>query len=542
MPLYIFPSTDLHLLAGATVPLQVFGSIGGQWTDASAIGGYTLGMFGVPAAIATRAGTTIQAQGVGIAHATLRVHWGLPPDPFTDLNVALRITVHHRLRRIVMPTAAFTVEADRTDRILSVYAQFETAGGVQSTHDVTRLPYSRYAVAVTSGSPKVTVDATGRVSSGPTAGSVRITVTADPAVAPAALPEIVDVHVVDAPTDRAILERVHTGTAIRRRSIVVLSEGFTQQQKPAFESLARMIVRRMVKNLSPYDIVRESFDLYTAFVPSQDDGVTFAPPIVAVGTTGNVAVPVTPDQPLGPTDFFVDPLLQVLGHPSGNPIAFAAARTAMNAVDNQFTLTQTTFDVWRALATTPAEPRVRETYFGFMMGERHHSASADPVTVAPASPPTIADVPLDFLRPREDNRTPLRDDHRLPDLAVAGADPDVVYLAQQDRFMQTLRVPGGPQHIGATWAQNGEDFGLVVYLINSDHYGGSRIRRHSAVSRMSTEVAPTRPPMPMRSRSSKKDRKRRRSRTPVLWPPGQRSSRVDSSGTGSGSTRRLMSR
>lgn len=475
----IYPSTDLHLLVGAVVTLDACMSIAGVWTRLSTQPSPTLQLF-PNSGIVSVAGNVRQvtALSVGTLLATLRLQFGPPANP-TRLNAALRVTVHHRMRRIFVPQAAITLESDRADRVLSVYAEFEAAGGVRSTHDVTSHPYLRYAVAVTSGSPNLTVDATGRVTSGDAAGSVRITISADPALAAAGPTATLDVTVVVAPADRPILARVHEGMAIRKRSILLLSEGFLQAEKPRFDQLVSAMTQRLLTAVSPYRLLRESFDVYAGFVPSRESGVTLAPPIVPRQGSAQIAFAVPPDQQLAHGDLLVEELLTVLGHPATNPIAFAAARTQMQGTHPQFALKQVTFDAWRSLATTPAAARVRETHFGFMIGERHFGTA----TVMRTPPPqTIADVALDLLLPREANRSPLFDDRRLPDLTAPGADPARAHLASQDRFVTTLRAPDGPPGFGAIWAQGGESYDLIVYLVSSDHYGGLRGEGYLAMS------------------------------------------------------------
>jgi IgA Peptidase M64 len=481
MPPRLFPSTDLHLLVGAVVPLRAFALINGSWTDLSTLGAFAMGLMSNTGTFVTLAARQITAQAGGVEDATLRVTFG-----GTNINVAFRATVHHRMNQIMLPSAGFAMEVDRTDRVLTVYGQFETAGGARSTHDVTGLPYLRYSVTTT-GAAVVSVDANGRVSTvGSGAGTATVEVSIDPALAGTTPPIVgtLQITVVDAVTDRPILEAMHVGASIRKRSIVVVAEGFTSTQKAEFDQLAGRVATRMLE-VSPYSLLRESFDIYTAFVPSQDDGVTLAPPIIPLNGSAEVAVPVPPDRSLvAAIDFLVEELLVFVGNPAVVTTTRAAAETTLRGLSGSANvdLSQSTFDIWRSLATAvPVEARVRESFFGFQIGERHFSTA-----FAPRQPATtatvIADVPVDFMRPRDDNRTPFIDERRLPDLTAPGADPATAHVATQDQFLRALRVPGGPMGFGATWATGGENFGLVVFLINSDHYAGVRRDNHLAMS------------------------------------------------------------
>jgi hypothetical protein len=234
MPPRLYPSTDLHLIVGAVVPMRAFADVAGSWTDLSTVAGFAMMLLPNTAGIITMAARQITAQAVGTQLATLRI-----AGP--NVNVALRATVHHRLRGFVLPTAGFTMDADRTDRVLTVYAQFETAGGVLSTHDVTGLPYLRYTVTTT-GAAVVAVDANGRVSTmGSGAGTATVEVSLDSALAGASPPTTatLQITVVDPVTDRPILQAIHTGAALRKRSIVILSEGFTSTWQAEFDARVR---------------------------------------------------------------------------------------------------------------------------------------------------------------------------------------------------------------------------------------------------------------------------------------------------------------
>jgi hypothetical protein len=174
-------------------------------------------------------------------------------------------------------------------------------------------------------------------------------------------------------------------------------------------------------------------------------------------------------------------MLVNVGNPATVATTLAAAQTTLQgAVHPQLTLSQNTFDIWRSLATaTLVEARVRESFFGFQIGGRHFGTLFAPRNVPPAQ---IADIALDFLLPREANRTPSIDDRRLPDLTAPGADPDTAHLAAQNSFLSSLRPPDGPVGFGTTWVTGGDNFGLVVYLINSDHVAGVRRDGHLAMS------------------------------------------------------------
>ncbi|MCW5801492.1 MAG: hypothetical protein KIT31_03830 [Deltaproteobacteria bacterium] len=493
----IYPAVDLHLLVNAEIPLRAFAALGGVRIDLATQPVFALQLFPQnpspppPPPIVEFVNHRVIGRTVGSTFATLRLQWGAPPG--ARFNVAMRCTVHHALRQLLLPQPSISVETGRVDRILSVYGRFETATGQSSTHDITSHSYLEYSVAVLSGAPTVTVDPlTGRLKSGDSPGTARITISVAAGLAPPSPTVTLDVHVVAARTDRPILHRFHEGGAIRKRSILFVSEGFTQEEAARFERLVSELGRRMLQVINPYNLLRESFDLYRAFVPSQESGVTFAPPVVPLWGHPQIALATPPDQQLSNGDFLVEDLIVTLGSSPSNPnLTFpqAAAIMAATPAGRNLRLKQITFDVWRSLQHLPAQPRTRETAFGLMLGERRYGSVTEFRTLPTPPPPParpgtlgIPDVLGDLLQPRFSSRVPTFDERRLPDLTTPGANPETAHIAAQDRFVRSLRTPNGPAGFGSIWATGGDCFGLVVYLLNSDHYGGVRGHGYVAMS------------------------------------------------------------
>jgi hypothetical protein len=168
-----------------------------------------------------------------------------------------------------------------------------------------------------------------------------------------------------------------------------------------------------------------------------------------------------------PGDFTLDQLVRALGDPQATNVSFTAASQLLNLNGRQ--LSQRMFDIWRSLSVRPPQSRVRETNAGLMMGARHYS---NPTRLQDTRNTQRFDAGTMLLMSTVADRTPWFDDRRLPDLAVSGADPDTAHVAMQDRFVTTLRTPDGPVGFGATWASDGDSFGLVIYVSNCDIYGG----------------------------------------------------------------------
>jgi hypothetical protein len=392
--------------------------------------------------------------------------------------------VHRELRELFVARSSLEVEARVTSRMLSVYGRFEAADGSVITADITGHRYLAYRVAVTSGSPAVTIPPnSGRlIAAGAGAGTVEVEVKVDPALNQPAAPVKVDVTVAPEVTDRPILDRFHTGTNIRKKSILFLPDGFTRSQKTEFQTLAHDVGETLLRSLSPYHHLRESFDLYTAFVESAEEGVTIGPPILALPGATDRGVSVPMDQPLQAGAWELRHLLLGLGHPSSTSVSIADAAAGLRRFFprvNTNTLPEELFNLWKSLRTWPPQSRVRETYFGIMLGDRYHGPAALPeplpIPQPPRWPPSVeASIHLE----RSGVRTPMFDERRLPELVI---DPKLAQATMLERFVKTLRVPGESSALGEIWMRpseasvmQGDSYGLVVIIARADHYGGVR--------------------------------------------------------------------
>jgi len=472
--LRIFPATDLHLLNGTNVSLRFFAHFGGVWTDLSAVGGFSIQFNPMPA-FAAQSGLSITATATG--SAVTRVFLS---DPIRNISISapMRFSVHRALRRLLLPRNTLQLETGRDDRVLTVYGEFQAADGSIVTADITAHPYLRYKVNVLNGTSAVAVSPAGRITSGGASGNVEIEVSVDPALGQPAPAVKSSVTIIAAVTDRPILTRFHTGASIRKKSILFLPDGFTQAQQVEFDTLASKVGRKLLQAISPYRHLRESFDLYSAFVPSEEEGVTIGPPIIARPGSADVGFSLPLDQPIQNGAVLLTDLLFHLGHPAtAAATTLAAARTQLGVNAQQ--LPQNLFDLWQSLRALPPQSRVRETFFGIMIGDRHHGTEAimEPVP----APPVPNWPPLDaaILLARGEVRDLLFDERRVPDLTTT--DPKTAHLLPLSRFVSTLRVAGESPGQGAVWVSptgdgtsTGDSFELIVIIARADHYGGVR--------------------------------------------------------------------
>jgi hypothetical protein len=400
------------------------------------------------------------------------------------MSAPIRLSVHRDLRRLFLPRNALTLETERNDRVLTVYGEFTAADGSMVTEDITAHPYLRYDVRVTGGAPSVSASA-GRIASGNAPGTVEIVVSVDPALNQPAPAVTMSVTIIPAVTDRSILSRFHTGTAARKKSILFVPDGYTAAQQAEFNTLALEIGRKLLRTISPFRHLRESFDLYTAFVPSAEAGVTIGPPIIAQpGAAVGFALPM--DRPIQTGALPLTELLFHLGHPAATsaPTTLETARTRLAASKGTNVtareLPQSLYDLWQSLRRWPPQSRVRETFFGIMMDERHHGTAAIIEDVPPPAMPRWPPLEAAIHLTRRAVRLPLFDERRLPDLTTA--DPNTAHVPALSRFVKTLRVPDGPAGLGAIWAPPpgggtpaGDSFGLVVILARSEQIGALRL-------------------------------------------------------------------
>ena len=323
MTLKIFPATDLHFLNTVSITLRFFASIGDDWRDLSAGAVFSVQPSPLPPFL-TQSGLTLTATGTGSAVTRLIMQDQIiNPGALPIGSVPVRLASHNELRRLFVPQSKLELEAGRTDRLLTVYGEFLAADGSLITADITAHPYLRYHVDVKNVDPinpgpvpNLSVNAAGRVNSGDNAGEVDIQISVDPALAQPAPMVSLPVTITPEVKDRPILKRFHTGAAIQKKSILFLPDGFTDDQQGYFEDIAGDVGRKLMKAISPYRHLRESFDLYSAFISSADEGVTIGPPILSLPNLAGIGFSVPLDMPVSDHALLLTDLLVRLGHPS----------------------------------------------------------------------------------------------------------------------------------------------------------------------------------------------------------------------------------
>jgi hypothetical protein len=98
-------------------------------------------------------------------------------------------------------------------------------------------------------------------------------------------------------TARRIIKGVDvqwTKPKIEQHNVLFLAEGFRTQDEELFKGLVTRLAHKLRNNArhSPYNYLKDNFNIWRAFIPSRENGVTMAPQVVAGGEAKGTALPV----------------------------------------------------------------------------------------------------------------------------------------------------------------------------------------------------------------------------------------------------------
>jgi hypothetical protein len=81
---------------------------------------------------------------------------------------------------------------------------------------------------------------------------------------------------------------------IEQHNVLFLSEGFRAQDEPLFNGLVTRLANKLRGNArhSPYNLLKDRFNIWRAFIPSRENGVTMAAQVVADGQAKGTPLPV----------------------------------------------------------------------------------------------------------------------------------------------------------------------------------------------------------------------------------------------------------
>jgi len=256
------PSGDLHLLMGtAGIKMICTAWDGANLVDVTATMLATLTTD--KAGVIQVTDTTINPVAPGFCLGVMSF-----VDGANTHYLLLRVSVHNSLSSVWFGNNQVTIPT--TDVCtLTVYAQFDDG----SWGDITQHQYLTF----TSDNPtKVDVSMQG-IAAGFAVGSSNIVVTA-----PGGKTSSVKVTVQDAIKNNQIVERIWgSGPTSDRRNLLILADGFAAADEPAFHRWKMEITKRLFqsKSHSPFNLLKNSWNVWSAFEASPESGITVASPI-----------------------------------------------------------------------------------------------------------------------------------------------------------------------------------------------------------------------------------------------------------------------
>jgi len=158
---------------------------------------------------------------------------------------------------------------------LSVYAKFDD----NSYGDISKHPYLTFS---SDDSTVADIDVTGRVSAAGK-GTTKLHVTGPGGS------DTVDVAVQDMVTPNPIVQRIWgSGPVADRWNLLMLAEGFSSADAAVFDQWTLEITKRLFQSKahSPYNLLRDSWNVWTAFEPSSERGITVGPTVNVPDASG----------------------------------------------------------------------------------------------------------------------------------------------------------------------------------------------------------------------------------------------------------------
>ena len=200
-------------------------------------------------------------------------------------EVFVRVFVHKTIDKYWIGNNQVTIHEGADDYVLSVYATFDDEETVseeeKATVDISSHPY----VTFSSADPtKVAIDDNqdkGRITGvsqteadSPVKLQVQISGMA---------PEEVDAHVIPPRSTLKPIVRCLKGSGdmSQRRNMLFIAEGFPEDQKEVFDTLVYQMTTRLFnsRDNSPYNLLKDQFNIWVAFEESPEKGVTVSRPV-----------------------------------------------------------------------------------------------------------------------------------------------------------------------------------------------------------------------------------------------------------------------
>jgi hypothetical protein len=465
----VYPTCDIHLLLDQPVtPYQLEVRDADPAADDNVTDSDRTEYSGFQSVIARVSRTgLITPSAVGETFCRIR-HTDTDDGEEVVSEIVIRIRVHQRIDKLWFGNNRATVVEDQDNYVLSVYAKFEDG----TIGDVSGHPYLTFFSTDTSrvrvGSNLDSEPDPGRLLGfGPT-GETPVTVR----VRVGALSDEVPVFVEPAfsTTPRPFLERLHgAGPITDRRYILILSEGFAEQDRDLFRRLVVLLKDELFgsKLHSPYDLLKDRFNVWTVFDPSPEEGATCGEWIDFVPSGPTHARPLSKIRPKRKrkSSYTLLQLIRRVGLPdryrplpADKPAALAAWAPWVAATNfDEDKVEDAVFETWRNLVDYRLL-QARDSRFGLMHGARYGDRSS--VRVNPTDTPTPL---IDWYDPPAQSHGLERDRRRM--------DRSWTRRASTQEYLGGLRLRGGSAANVTVWADPDSDVAvdrsLIVFLTNS---------------------------------------------------------------------------
>ncbi len=444
----VYPTCDVHLLSGASMQLTVRDS--DNLDDVSNDSRTSYLDFDSSVVTVSHGSFTAVSSGESIGRIR-------HTDGSAESEVLVRIRVHNDIQDLWIGNNRATVNEGSDNYVLTVYAKFDD----DTLGDVSYHPYLNWN---TSDAGNVSVNGEGRITGNANGTNATITVSYN------SLSDTVEAFVKPSyATNRQILKRIHdSGDFSKRTNILILGEGFKTGEKAFFEHVAQKVKQNLLdtNSQSPYDVLKEDFNIWTAFEGSEEDGVTIGNPVQANGEpipysrAGGVCSP--------SNEYTFKELVALVGLPnSSSPKTLSEAKTKWSSEIGGFDktrLTDTVFQAWKK-QVIHGYTQARDSLLGMCLGRRFGDRHASRDTSAsltrwylPAGPPRLIRPDRKRMYRNWDYDQPLQE------------------------YIASLRIEGIPisdtaNNVVGSWLSGGVDESFVCILAKDDYRCGTNFEQ-----------------------------------------------------------------
>jgi hypothetical protein len=469
---FIYPTCDIHLLRtnGAPMELEINDSNGNSLPSADT----TFSDFDSNLVTVTKVGDKIRFSPVADGVTIGRIQNTKGGEQY---KILIRVSIHNSIQKLWFGNNKASIHEGEDNYLLSVFAQFND----NIIGDVTGHPYLNFNIntpAPLGNSVQLNnTNDKGRLKGITNTGTNTVSIS----VSHSALNDQLNVIVTEPLNQlRNIIESVRlNGVYSEKRNILILSEGF--EDTVADRDMFSRTVREMDHNLfdttqqTPYDIVKDSFNVWKAFIASSESGVTIGSPLAQDGRPIPSSPPKSMRSRICNISFFSPrKLIEFVGLPDKSPPAdLASARTSWankfgGIGFNPTKVDQQLFDFWLT-QNYFGQAQAKDSFFGLIIGGRYSDRwpSEDPETTNSyflSSAPARSCVP---------------DRRRL-----------AKYFLQRDhlflKFISSLRLLSGSttdpnKDVHKAWVQvqgtnnfdRGSDYTLICFLVKDNLYTGT---------------------------------------------------------------------